>query len=186
METLDFLFPPEEPDDDVHEIACAALATGNLFITTLSGESATLSYHPFKKILDIKKEVESQLKAPAANQRLLYQNKELKVIIKTFFLLQSIASINMYCMFAFLQNLDLYFKRKKVLAAYLDKHTQSRNTKFYKRIMQFLSSYIFAHLTKLITKTNINQVSRKTRLTTLHVNPYNLKRELKFHRFGKA
>jgi hypothetical protein len=45
----------------------------------MSGESVTIMYHPNKKITDVKKEVEIKLKTPAGNQRLLYQNKELKV-----------------------------------------------------------------------------------------------------------
>ena len=80
LETLDFLFPPEEENDNsVSQAECVALVSGKLYVTTMSGESATLSYHPYKKIMDVKKDVEKELKASVANQRLLYQNKELKV-----------------------------------------------------------------------------------------------------------
>ena len=80
LKTLDFLFPPEEEKEDSgYQAAFAALSSGDLYVTTMSGESVTLSYHPNKRIVDIKKEVENKLKTPSKNQRLLYQNKELKV-----------------------------------------------------------------------------------------------------------
>ncbi|XP_028413427.1 uncharacterized protein LOC114536292 isoform X2 [Dendronephthya gigantea] len=81
LETLDFLFPTikESEDDGYHQAQCTAAVSGNIYVTTISGESATLSYNPHRKILDIKREVESQLKTPPEKQRLLYQNKELKV-----------------------------------------------------------------------------------------------------------
>ena len=80
METLNFLFPPEEETDNSgFQEECVAVVSGKLYVTTMSGESASLPYHPNKKITDVKKEVESQLKTPVGNQRLLYQNKELKV-----------------------------------------------------------------------------------------------------------
>ena len=80
LETLDFLFPPEEEQEDSgYQTEFATISSGDLYVTTMSGESVTLSYHPLKRIADIKKEVENKLKTPTKNQRLLYQNKELKV-----------------------------------------------------------------------------------------------------------
>ena len=80
LETLDFMFPPvEENDNSGSQAECVAIVSGKLYVTTMSGESATLSYDPYKKIRDVKKEVEEKLKASVGNQRLLYQNKELKV-----------------------------------------------------------------------------------------------------------
>ena len=82
LETLDFLFPPEEENNGGagYQADCAAVGSGNLYVTTISGESVTLSYSPYKKISDIKKEVENELKTPSEKQRLLFQNKELKVM----------------------------------------------------------------------------------------------------------
>ena len=80
LETLDFLFPPEEEvDESAYQAECAAIGSGKIYVTTISGESVNLSYHPLKKIFDIKKEVENELKTPPEKQRLLYRNKELKV-----------------------------------------------------------------------------------------------------------
>ena len=83
LETLDFFFPPEveKNDDDGYQAQRAAAVSGKIYVTTISGESATLLYNPNKKILDIKKEVENELKTPPEKQRLLYQNKELKVLM---------------------------------------------------------------------------------------------------------
>ena len=81
LETLDFLFPPEEENDESgYQAECTAVGSGKIYVTTISGESVTLSYYPHKKIFDIKKEVENELKTPPEKQRLLYRNKELKVI----------------------------------------------------------------------------------------------------------
>ena len=97
LETLDFLFPPEEEiedrDDNGYQAGCTAFPTGNIYVTTMSGESATLLYQPLKKISDIKKEVEKELKTPVLNQRLLYQNKELEVCTIFFYLLPARHSI---------------------------------------------------------------------------------------------
>ncbi|CAB4045531.1 Ubiquitin-60S ribosomal L40, partial [Paramuricea clavata] len=81
LETLDFLFPPEEEaDESAYQAECAAtgIGSGKIYVTTISGESVTLSYYPLKKIFDIKKEVEKELRTPPEKQRLLYRNKELK------------------------------------------------------------------------------------------------------------
>ena len=48
-------------------------------VTTLSGECATLLYDSNKTILDLKKEIEKELKTPCDKQYLVYQNTELKV-----------------------------------------------------------------------------------------------------------
>ena len=81
LETLDFLFPPaEENDESGYQAECAAIGSGNIYVTTISGESVTLTYNPNKKIFDIKKVVENELKTSPDKQRLLYQNKELKVM----------------------------------------------------------------------------------------------------------
>ena len=81
LETLDFLFPPEEEKEDSgYPAEFSAVSWGDIHVTTMSGESVTLSYYPNKRIADIKKEVENKLKTPTKNQRLLYQNKELKVL----------------------------------------------------------------------------------------------------------
>jgi hypothetical protein len=80
---LDFLFPPEEEtDESAYQAECAAtgIGSGKIYVTTISGESVTLSYYPLKKIFDIKKEVEKELRIPPEKQRLLYRNKESKVM----------------------------------------------------------------------------------------------------------
>jgi hypothetical protein len=78
---LDFLFPPEEEvDESAYQAECAAIGSGKIYVTTISGESVTLSYYSLKKIFDIKKEVENGLGTPPEKQRLLYRNKELKVM----------------------------------------------------------------------------------------------------------
>jgi hypothetical protein len=80
LETLDFLFPPEEEiDKSVYHPECAAVGFGKIYVTTISGESVTLTYYAHKTIMDIKKEVEKELKTTPDKQRLIYQNKELKV-----------------------------------------------------------------------------------------------------------
>ena len=81
LETLDFLFPPEEEyADSDSQAEFSASSSGKIYVTTISGESVTLLYTPFKKIFDIKKEVENELKTPPDKQRLLFRNKELKVM----------------------------------------------------------------------------------------------------------
>ena len=81
LETLDFLFPPEEEyEDSDSQAEFSATSSGKIYVTTISGESVTLPYNPFKKIFDIKKEVENELKTPPDKQRLLFRNKELKVM----------------------------------------------------------------------------------------------------------
>lgn len=80
LETLDFLFPPEEEyEDSGYQEECSVTSSGKIYVTTISGESVTLPYSPCKKIFDIKKEVENELKTPPEKQRLLFRNKELKV-----------------------------------------------------------------------------------------------------------
>lgn len=85
LETLDFLFPPEEEKNNaINEVFAASnTVTGKIYVTTMSGESVTLSYYPNKKIFDIKREIASKLKTPPEKQRLLYHNNELKVIFQT-------------------------------------------------------------------------------------------------------
>ncbi len=83
LKILKFLFPNEEENiavqdgDSISEMDIAA--EGDITVTTLSGESATFAYQPQKKILDIKNEVEAVFETPPNKQRLLYQDKELKV-----------------------------------------------------------------------------------------------------------
>jgi hypothetical protein len=82
LKILKFLFPNEEEDndqDDDDSISEMDIAEGDIKVTTLSGESATFLYQPQKKILNIKKEIEAEFKTPPNKQRLLYQDKELKV-----------------------------------------------------------------------------------------------------------
>ena len=82
METLDFLFPPEEEIDESGYQAAAAVGFGKIYVTTISGESVTITYYAHKTIMDIKKEVERELKTSPDKQRLIYRNKELKVALK--------------------------------------------------------------------------------------------------------
>jgi hypothetical protein len=82
LKILKFLFPNEEEDndqDDDDSISEMDIAEGDIKVTTLSGESATFPYQPQKKILNIKKDIEAEFKTPPNKQRLLYQDKELKV-----------------------------------------------------------------------------------------------------------
>ena len=83
METLDFLFPNVDEEEDAgvdgSSASVASATSSHIVVTTLSGECATLSYNPNKTILDLKKEIEKELKTPCDKQRLLYQNTELKV-----------------------------------------------------------------------------------------------------------
>ena len=82
LETLDFLFPPEEAHDQRAEKLAKPVTLdcgGTIVVTTLSGESVTLTYRQSKTILEIKKEVQKELKVPTEKQRLLYEKKELKV-----------------------------------------------------------------------------------------------------------
>mgnify|MGYP002803909615 FL=1 len=80
LETLDFLFPPEEEHDESgYQAECAAIGSGKIYVTTISGESVTVTYFPHKTIMDIKKDVEKELKTSPDKQRLIYRNKELKV-----------------------------------------------------------------------------------------------------------
>ncbi|XP_046855656.1 uncharacterized protein LOC124448712 [Xenia sp. Carnegie-2017] len=79
LEALEFLFPNEENEEIPSKETTYMLQTGNLYITTMSGESLTLTYYQNKRISDLKKEVQSGLKTEPEKQRLLYQNKELKV-----------------------------------------------------------------------------------------------------------
>ena len=83
LETLDFLFPPEEEHDESgYQAECAAIGnSGKIYVTTISGESVTITYFPRKTIMDIKKDVEKELKTSPDKQRLIYRNKELKVPI---------------------------------------------------------------------------------------------------------
>lgn len=79
LEALEFLFPNEENEEIPSKETTYMLQSGNLYITTMSGESLTLTYYQNKRISDLKKEVQSGLKTEPEKQRLLYQNKELKV-----------------------------------------------------------------------------------------------------------
>ncbi|XP_046855403.1 uncharacterized protein LOC124448402 [Xenia sp. Carnegie-2017] len=78
VETLEYLFPNEE-EEMITENTENIKDGGNIYVTTMSGESLMLSYHWNKRILDLKKEVQAGLKAEPEKQRLLYQNNELKV-----------------------------------------------------------------------------------------------------------
>ena len=83
VETLEYLFPNEE-EEMITENTENFKDGGNIYVTTMSGESLMLSYHWNKRILDLKKEVQAGLKAEPEKQRLLYQNNELKVLIPIF------------------------------------------------------------------------------------------------------
>ena len=79
LETLDFLFPPEEKHEEHnYQAEYSVTSSGKIYVTTISGESVTLPYSSIKRIFDIKKEIENELKTPPEKQRLLYRNKELK------------------------------------------------------------------------------------------------------------
>ena len=75
LETLDFLFLPEEEfEDSDSQAEFSATSSGQIYVTTISGESVTLPYNPFKKIFDIKK-VENELKTPPDKQRYFSETK---------------------------------------------------------------------------------------------------------------
>ena len=81
---LNFLFPNEEDIDendyDISEMEITeSCVEGEIKVTTLSGESDVIVYQPRKKISTIKNEVEEKFKIAPNKQRLLYQDKELKV-----------------------------------------------------------------------------------------------------------
>ena len=84
LKILKFLFPNEEDGDaaqdgdSISEMDIAA--EGDITVITLYGVKATIAYQPQKKILDIKNEVEAVFETPPNKQRLLYQEKELKVL----------------------------------------------------------------------------------------------------------
>ena len=79
VDTLEYLYPNIENDDDVVSPAITAFGS-KLFISTLSGESTTLSYDPNETILGLKKRIETSLKISSDKQLLLYKDKALKVI----------------------------------------------------------------------------------------------------------
>ena len=84
LETLDFLFPPEVENKGsagYQAESAVVFGSGNVYVTTISGEAVTLSYQSLKRIVNIKKEVENELKIPPEKQRLLFRNKELQVMI---------------------------------------------------------------------------------------------------------
>ena len=83
LKILTFLFPNEEEEIDYDDDSVAEMevAEGYITVTTLSGESATFEYQLKKKILDIKKEIEKEFKTPPNKQRLLFEDKELKVFL---------------------------------------------------------------------------------------------------------
>ena len=84
---MTFLFPNEEDDieQDEYSISEMDIAEGDITVTTLSGESEIFAFHPKRKIEDIKNEVEEKFKISPDKQRLLYQDKDLRV----FFLYSS-------------------------------------------------------------------------------------------------
>ena len=89
IKVLNFLFPNEEDIDeddcDTSEMEITeSCVEGEIKVTTLSGESAVIVYQPRKKILKIKSEVEEKFKIAPNKQRLLYQDKELKVFIHLY------------------------------------------------------------------------------------------------------
>ncbi|XP_046855302.1 uncharacterized protein LOC124448303 [Xenia sp. Carnegie-2017] len=79
LETLEYLYPNEGEEEIIEEKVENGQDSGNIFVTTMSGELLTLSYHRNKRIIDLKKEVQVGLKTEPEKQRLLYQNNELKV-----------------------------------------------------------------------------------------------------------
>lgn len=87
---LNFLFPNEEDiekDNDVSEMEITeSCVEGEIRVTTLSGDIAVIAYEQRKKISTVKKDVEEKLKIPPNKQRLLYQDKELKVCVTSFWL----------------------------------------------------------------------------------------------------
>ncbi|XP_028413485.1 uncharacterized protein LOC114536328 [Dendronephthya gigantea] len=79
LKTMNFLFPNEEEDEDNNSIVEMDIAEGEIKVITLSGEHAILKYQRRKTIRVVKEEVERELKTPPERQRLLYQEKELKM-----------------------------------------------------------------------------------------------------------
>ena len=84
METLEFLFPTlsgqDEADTAGQSISPnAENSTSHIVITTLSGECTTIIYNPNQTILELKENVEKELKTPSNKQSLLYNDIELKV-----------------------------------------------------------------------------------------------------------
>ena len=82
---LNFLFPNEEDiekDNDISEMEITeSCVEGEIRVTTLSGDIAVIAYEQRKKISTVKKDIEEKLKIPPNKQRLLYQDKELKVCV---------------------------------------------------------------------------------------------------------
>ncbi|XP_028396313.1 uncharacterized protein LOC114520277 [Dendronephthya gigantea] len=80
VQALEFLFPPIGAGDDSktvrqsHDVA----SKSHLFITTLSEECHIVDYDPNQTITDLKFIVEQNLKTPRNEQRLWYNDLELK------------------------------------------------------------------------------------------------------------
>ena len=91
VETLEFLFPTILPSEQVNTASqsvnpTVGMGTSHIVVTTLSGERTTLDYDPNQTILSVKEIVEKELNAPRNKQRLLYNDIELKVPLKTYWI----------------------------------------------------------------------------------------------------
>lgn len=81
VEALEFLFPNQEDQEIYFDEMDVSEDVGSIYVTTMSGESLTLSYNRNKRIINLKKEVETELKTEHGKQRLFFQNKECEVSI---------------------------------------------------------------------------------------------------------
>lgn len=83
VHVLESLFPTVTIDDELNTAGqfptSNYISESHIVITTLSGESTTLTYNPNQTILSVQSIVEQELKTPCNKQSLLYNNTELKV-----------------------------------------------------------------------------------------------------------
>ena len=82
IETLEFLFPNVEIEDDDPGLlgSVASHSSSSIVVTTLSGECTTLSYNANQTIQNLKNDIEKELKIPCNKQCLQYHDIELKVL----------------------------------------------------------------------------------------------------------
>lgn len=89
VETLEFLFPTFSGHDEINTAGQSVSpavedSTSHIVITTLSGECTTIMYNPDQTIMELKNNVEQELKTPSNKQSLLYNDTELKVFSTVF------------------------------------------------------------------------------------------------------
>ena len=85
VQTLEFLFPTVAAGDKVNTAGQPVNLSDEIVITTLSGDCTRIVHNPDQSILSLKDIIEQELKVPQNKQRLIYNNKELKVPFKTVY-----------------------------------------------------------------------------------------------------